>query len=60
MVALATAVALLLVACSSGDDADTGQATEPSGLRVVTTVSPITSIVENIGGTRIVLEGIIP
>ena len=29
-------------------------------LRVVTTVSPITSIVENIGGTRIELEGIVP
>jgi ABC-type Zn uptake system ZnuABC Zn-binding protein ZnuA len=31
-----------------------------SRLKVVTTVSPITSIVENIGGTRISLEGIIP
>ena len=30
------------------------------GLRVVTTVSPITSLAENIGGTRIALEGIIP
>lgn len=29
-------------------------------LKVVTTVSPITSIAENIGGTRIQLEGIIP
>ena len=29
-------------------------------LRVVTTVSPITSITENIGGTRISLEGIVP
>ena len=29
-------------------------------LRVVSTVSPITSIVENIGGTRIRLEGIVP
>ncbi len=29
-------------------------------LRVVTTVSPITSLVENIGGTRIQLEGIVP
>ena len=29
-------------------------------LKVVTTVSPITSIVENIGGTRITLQGIVP
>lgn len=29
-------------------------------INVVTTVSPITSIVENIGGTRILLEGIVP
>ena len=29
-------------------------------LRVVTTVSPITSIVENIGGNRIQLEGVVP
>ena len=29
-------------------------------LNVVATVSPITSIVENIGGTRIALEGVVP
>ncbi len=29
-------------------------------LKVVTTVSPITSLVENIGGTKIILEGIVP
>lgn len=29
-------------------------------IRVVTTVSPITSIVENIGGVRIQLEGVVP
>lgn len=27
---------------------------------VITTISPITSIVENIGGTRIILEGVVP
>ena len=27
---------------------------------VITTISPITSIVENIGGTKIILEGVIP
>ncbi len=29
-------------------------------IKVVTTVSPITSIVENIGGTKIFLEGVVP
>ena len=32
----------------------------PRALKVVTTVSPITSLVENIGGTKINLEGIVP
>lgn len=33
---------------------------DPARLNVVTTVSPITSIVENIGGDRIRLQGIVP
>ena len=38
-----------------------GRTDTPSGLlRVAATVSPITSVVENIGGTRIRLEGIVP
>ncbi len=45
--------ALLLAACG-GEEEDNGR------LRVVTTVAPITSIVENIGGTRIQLQGVIP
>ena len=49
------ALALLLAAaCGSSGSSDTGR------LKVVSTVSPITSIVENIGGTRIVLEGVVP
>ena len=32
----------------------------PDILQVVTTVSPITSLAENIGGQKIQLEGIIP
>ncbi len=36
------------------------EATAVETLKVVTTVSPITSIVENIGGTRIRLHGIVP
>ena len=47
------------IACSGGDEEDPA-AESPGKLRVVTTVSPITSIVENIGGTRIRLEGIVP
>ena len=41
----------------SGSQPDTQSA---AGLRVVSTVSPITSLVENIGGDRIALEGIVP
>ena len=39
--------------------APTGQP-QAAGLNVVSTVSPITSIVENIGGTRIILQGVVP
>lgn len=44
---------LILGACGTGDEAG-------EKLKVVTTVSPITSIVENIGGDRIQLEGVVP
>ena len=37
-----------------------GDAPVAAPLKVVTTVSPITSIVENIGGARIDLEGVVP
>ena len=54
--AFVTLITVAAVACSGAEQRD-----EKSGsLRVVTTVSPITSLVENIGGTRIVLEGIVP
>lgn len=57
-VAFAVAIALsgALPACSGSGDStpDDGR------LRVVTTVSPITNIVQNIGGDRIVLTGIVP
>lgn len=42
-----------LVACGSNEE-------ESTKLKVVTTVAPITSIVENIGGDRIQLEGVVP
>jgi ABC-type Zn uptake system ZnuABC Zn-binding protein ZnuA len=52
--ALLTAV---LAACGAGDgSASSGE----QKLRVATTVAPITSIVENIGGTKIQLQGLIP
>ena len=47
-------MALLAVAAGCGGGEAGGK------LRVVTTVSPITSIVENIGGDRIALEGVVP
>jgi manganese/iron transport system substrate-binding protein len=56
---LSTLLALpLALAAACADDG------EPPGderrLRVVATVAPITSLVENIGGTRISLEGLVP
>ncbi len=58
LVALACLVAATALACS--DDEERPAPGDESKLRVVTTVSPITSLVENIGGTRIRLEGIVP
>jgi ABC-type Zn uptake system ZnuABC Zn-binding protein ZnuA len=51
-----SSLALFLLACGGADD-DAG---DSGKLRVVTSVSPITSLVENIGGTHISLEGIVP
>jgi len=51
---------LLLLALLASGCAAAAPSGPEGGLKVVTTVSPITSIVENIGGTRIRLEGIIP
>ena len=45
----------LLAACGGGDETS-----EDGRLRVVTTVSPITSIASAIGGDRIALEGVVP
>ncbi len=54
------AATALLVACSDGDDETPSGPADGEQLRVVTTVAPITSIAENIGGTKIDLEGIVP
>ncbi len=53
------ALSLVLVGVACGDD-DEGGDGDGGELKVVTTVSPITSIVENIGGTKIDLKGIVP
>ena len=47
-------LAAVAVAGCGGEEGGGGK------LKVVTTVSPITSIVENIGGNRIELEGVVP
>ena len=52
---LALAVVALAAACASE-----GEPADGEKLRVVTTVSPITSLAENVGGTRIRLEGVVP
>ncbi len=52
-------VALIMAACG-GTGGTSPQPTDPKALYVVTTVSPITSLVENVGGTRIRLQGIVP
>jgi ABC-type Zn uptake system ZnuABC Zn-binding protein ZnuA len=56
LTALVAAAALLVAAC--GDDDDGGSDSER--LQVVTTVAPITSIAENIGGTKVDIEGVVP
>ncbi len=54
-------LALVFSACGSGpDESSQNDSQQDNKLRVVTTVSPITSIVENIGGPRIRLEGVVP
>ncbi len=61
---MGAAIGLAAAACSddgpSSVPADLSAAESDDMLRVVTTVSPITSLAENIGGTRISLEGIVP
>ena len=56
VVSLAIAVLCMLAACGGSKPVGSGE----GALKVVSTVSPITSIVENVGGTRIELKGIVP
>lgn len=52
---------LAIGACGGGTAAQSRYGDqEVQRLKVVTTVSPITNIVENIGGSRIQLEGVVP
>ena len=59
---VAALLCLVMIACSGETEAPppVGEPGEAGGLRVVSTVSPITSLIENIGGGRIMLEGIVP
>jgi ABC-type Zn uptake system ZnuABC Zn-binding protein ZnuA len=50
-------LACVITACSRQEDK---QSVKAEGLNVVSTVAPITSIIENIGGNKIGLTGIIP
>ena len=62
-VLLALVAVTAAVACAAEPPAAAPEpATQPAAdiLNVVATVSPITSIVENIGGTRISLQGVVP
>lgn len=59
--ATVVAIAVMLpLACSDRDDDADARPADGSPLSVVTTVAPITSLVESIGGTRIRLTGIVP
>ena len=58
---LLTLVISSSVACGTPEQEQGTDTTSGTGkLKVVSTVSPITSLVENIGGTAIELEGIVP
>ncbi len=60
--AMLSLVIVTAIACAGQQPAAAPTPTQPEStpLNVAATVSPITSIVENIGGTRISLEGIVP
>ena len=62
VILLAAAIATLAAAgCGNGKSESVGsQNNDVNALRVVTTVSPITSLAENVGGSRIRLQGIVP
>ncbi len=60
LLSLAAAPLLLITACGSADGNSDSSASGPPGLRIVSTVAPITSIVANIAGDRATITGIVP
>jgi ABC-type Zn uptake system ZnuABC Zn-binding protein ZnuA len=54
------AVASVAVGCSSGGPTGGGDETASDRVAVVTTVSPITNIVQNVGGSCVSITGIVP
>ncbi len=57
---LCVVLSLGLVVAGCGSDGPEAASGDASGLRVGTTVAPITSIVSNIGGDRVQITGIVP
>ncbi len=57
---LAAACLTIVALTGCADVKDNSSEDQDNRLKVVTTVSPLTSLVENIGGTLIQLEGLIP
>jgi ABC-type Zn uptake system ZnuABC Zn-binding protein ZnuA len=57
---LLVSLAVAFAACGDDDDDSSDDGVDDGRLRVVTTVAPITSVAENIGGTKIRLEGVVP
>ena len=57
---LTLAAVLVLAACGDDDDDEADAGDGGDRLKVVATVAPITSIAENIGGTKIELTGFVP
>ena len=57
---LSLASSILILSCADSDSTADSSSETTGMLNVVSTVSPITSLVENVGGTRIRLEGIVP
>ena len=58
IVAGALAASTLVAACSAGGGAAAGP--DDGRVRVVTTVSPVTNIVQNVGGDAVAVTGIVP
>ncbi len=58
--AAALCLMAVLSACGERDDGSGSRAGDSQGLRVVTTVAPITSIVANVAGDLVEIQGLVP